>query len=68
MAKPANHCGEDRHEYGEARAIGGGILRRVCPTCGAVSIDLTATESRIPLARARMFRERVNIRHPDGPG
>lgn len=34
-------CRKGRHDFGEAQHIGGGITRRVCQACSAVSIDLT---------------------------
>jgi hypothetical protein len=37
-------CRKGRHYYGEAQNIGAGILRRVCETCGEVTIDLTGAE------------------------
>lgn len=45
-------CRKDIHNYGEEQNIGAGILRRVCSTCGDVSIDLTyADELKQPLQR-----------------
>lgn len=45
-------CRKGRHAYGESRSIGGGIERRVCETCGEVTIDLTeADEVTTPLRR-----------------
>jgi len=35
-------CKKGRHAYGDAQYIGAGIIRRVCDTCGDVTIDLTA--------------------------
>jgi hypothetical protein len=37
-------CKKGQHRYGEGQSIGGGILRQICVTCGAVSIDLTGVE------------------------
>lgn len=37
-------CKKGRHTYGESQSVGGGIQRRVCATCGEVTIDLTAAE------------------------
>ena len=37
-------CRKGRHHYGEALSIGAGIKRRVCETCGEVTIDLTGIE------------------------
>jgi len=37
-------CRKGRHRYGESQSIGGGIERRVCQTCGEVTIDLTEAE------------------------
>lgn len=37
-------CRKGRHTYGESQSVGGGIQRRVCTTCGEVSIDLTGAE------------------------
>ena len=55
-AKATRHkrsdCRKDNHNYGEEQNIGAGILRRVCATCGAVSIDLTsADELKTPIQR-----------------
>jgi hypothetical protein len=43
-----NECRSGVHRYGGRSTVGGGILRRVCLACGAISIDLTAIEE--PLA------------------
>lgn len=51
-------CRNQKHRYGSAQEIGGGILRRVCVVCGAVSIDLTAVED--PLA-VGLFGERADF-------
>lgn len=37
-------CRKGRHYYGEAQNIGAGIVRRVCETCGEVTIDLTGAD------------------------
>lgn len=37
-------CRKGRHGYGESQNIGAGIQRRVCETCGEVTIDLTGAE------------------------
>lgn len=37
-------CRKGRHAYGESQSIGAGIQRRVCATCGEVTIDLTGAE------------------------
>lgn len=37
-------CKKGIHNYGEGQAIGAGILRQVCSTCGDVTIDLTGVE------------------------
>lgn len=37
-------CKKGRHAYGESQSIGAGIQRRVCSTCGEVTIDLTGAE------------------------
>lgn len=37
-------CKKGRHHYGESLSIGAGIKRRVCETCGEVTIDLTGVE------------------------
>ncbi|HJQ94874.1 MAG TPA: hypothetical protein VJ935_04105 [Acidimicrobiia bacterium] len=34
-------CREGRHRYGPGTEAGGGIIRRVCRFCGALSVDLT---------------------------
>lgn len=45
-------CRKGRHRYGESQSIGGGIERRVCGTCGEVTIDLTeADEITTPVRR-----------------
>lgn len=45
-------CRKGHHRYGVARSIGAGILRRVCESCGEVSIDLTGAEgAAAPVAR-----------------
>jgi hypothetical protein len=45
-------CRKGHHRYGEAQSIGAGILRRVCESCGEVSIDLTGVEEvAAPVAR-----------------
>jgi hypothetical protein len=49
-------CRADRHRYGPPQSIGGGILRRLCPSCGAVSIDLTEADE--PAATS-LFRPRA---------
>lgn len=51
-------CRENRHRYGAAQEIGGGILRRVCAVCGAVSIDLTAADEP---AEVGLFGTRAEI-------
>lgn len=53
-APPA--CQDDRHRYGPPQPIGGGILRRLCLACGAVSIDLTEADE--PAASGALFRPR----------
>ncbi len=35
-------CNMGRHRYGSSQSVGGGIERRVCLACAAVSIDLTS--------------------------
>ncbi|HEU4320412.1 MAG TPA: hypothetical protein VFS66_10065 [Acidimicrobiia bacterium] len=37
-------CRKGRHLYGESQSIGGGIQRRVCDTCGEITIDLTGVQ------------------------
>ena len=37
-------CRKGRHHYGESQRIGAGILRRVCDSCGEVTIDLTGVD------------------------
>ncbi len=50
-------CRKGRHNYGQAQDIGAGIERRVCDTCGDVSIDLTAAhEPEASQARAGRLR------------
>jgi hypothetical protein len=44
-AHKRSSCKKGRHRYGEAQAVGGGIVRQVCLTCGAVTIDLTGATS-----------------------
>lgn len=51
-------CRRDRHRYGVAKPVGGGIARRTCVACGAVSIDLTSTED---FAGLTLFHERVEL-------
>jgi hypothetical protein len=47
-------CRKGRHAYGETQYIGAGITRRVCETCGDVTIDLTAAhEPAASMADAR---------------
>ena len=47
--RPRKHrrsdCRKGRHEFGQAQNIGAGIKRQVCEVCGAVSIDLTDSDS-----------------------
>lgn len=50
-------CKSGRHRYGSAQLIGGGIERRICSVCDAVSIDLTAAEEPVP---AGLFKDRSN--------
>lgn len=38
-------CRRGRHYYGASQNIGGGIVRRVCETCGEVTIDLTGVDA-----------------------
>ena len=46
-------CKRGRHHYGIPQNIGAGILRRVCDTCGEVTIDLTGVEEvTTPVVRA----------------
>ena len=43
-------CRRGSHDYGEAQAVGAGITRQVCQTCGVVTIDLSqADELTTPL-------------------
>jgi len=37
-------CRKGRHDYGRAQHIGAGITRRICDSCGEVSIDLTGAD------------------------
>ena len=37
-------CKKGIHDYGIPQYIGAGIERRVCTTCSAVTIDLTAAD------------------------
>ena len=52
-------CRQGRHRFGSNSLIGGGIVRRMCNECGAISIDLTSVES--PL-EAGLF---VAANHPE---
>lgn len=36
-----NGCRHGHHQLGEGTPVGGGIMRRTCELCGAVTIDLT---------------------------
>ncbi len=42
--KARQACREGVHRFGAGSDVGGGILRRICGVCGAVSIDLTASD------------------------
>ena len=55
-------CKEGTHRFGSGSHIGGGILRRICDACGAISIDLTAAEDSRVGAR---FRSRAQLGLPD---
>jgi hypothetical protein len=35
-------CRRGSHRYGDPLNVGAGIVRRVCQSCGSVSIDVTA--------------------------
>ncbi|MGH3650051.1 MAG: hypothetical protein ACRDU9_05020 [Acidimicrobiia bacterium] len=64
--KPSKHtrssCRKGRHFFGESQNIGAGILRRVCETCGEVTIDLTGVdEVTTPVSRNR----RIGTLSPD---
>ena len=37
-------CRRGQHRYGRASEASGGIVRRTCVACGALSIDLTGVE------------------------
>lgn len=50
-------CRAGRHRYGPPQPIGGGILRRLCPSCGTVSIDLTEADE--PAPATSLFRPRA---------
>lgn len=41
-------CRRGRHRFGSGRDAGGGIVRRICLACGAVTIDLTAADAPEP--------------------
>jgi hypothetical protein len=43
-AVEAPNCRAGRHVYGPAQHVGGGLIRRICIRCDAVSIDLTAAD------------------------
>ncbi len=54
--RPLKHrmsaCRKGRHDFGDPQNVGAGIIRRVCGTCAAVSIDLTqADELSTPMQR-----------------
>lgn len=42
--KARQACRDGIHRYGSGSDVGGGILRRLCGVCGAVSIDLTPSD------------------------
>jgi hypothetical protein len=50
--KARTDCRAGRHRYGSGQQVGGGIVRRVCAACGAVSIDLTAADETLPAEAA----------------
>lgn len=54
-------CRRGHHRYGSGQEIGGGIVRRVCLACGAVSIDLTGAtqphETRLFTSNRRQLPE-----------
>jgi hypothetical protein len=49
-------CKRGRHNYGMAQNIGAGITRQVCPTCGTVTIDLTAATDAFDAAHVPALR------------
>lgn len=66
--KPQKHrksdCRKGFHGYGEPQNVGGGILRRVCGTCAAVTIDLTqAGELTTPLVNTQSSIISMTARH-----
>lgn len=59
--KAKANCRAEQHRFGSGQVIGGGILRRVCSACGAVSIDLTSVEDPVTIGA---FRDRESLRGP----
>lgn len=37
-------CRKGRHDFGAFQNVGAGIMRRLCETCGTVSIDLSQAD------------------------
>lgn len=56
-------CKEGRHRYGPGVEAGGGIIRKTCRHCGALSIDLTAVA---PSRKDGSLFERRNLSVSDG--
>jgi hypothetical protein len=50
-------CKKGKHLYGEPQNIGAGIVRQVCLTCAAVSIDLTGVDASIDEPVVRPHRK-----------
>jgi hypothetical protein len=49
-------CRRGHHHYGESQNVGAGILRRVCDTCGEVTIDLTDVDGVTAPAVRKTFK------------
>lgn len=61
-----NDCKKGLHDYGVAQYIGAGIERRVCATCAAVTIDLTASDESLatPLVQTHTTIESLSKKKP----
>ena len=57
-----SECKKGQHDYGVSQHIGAGIERRVCTTCSAVSIDLTAADDSLasPLVQSHATIESLS--------
>lgn len=53
-------CRTGQHRFGKGIEAGGGIIRRTCLTCGALSIDLTGVE---PSRPDGFLSERASHKH-----